>query len=218
MTRIILTLLLIALTPIALHAGPSSNVAFTPETLRALKAADIENGKLKSASCAGCHGQNGVSANPAWPSVAGQRATYAYKQLRDYKDGTRANALMQGIVAGLSDQDLMDIAAYYATLPMPESKEAGDKDLSAGITLVKRGDATRFIPSCQSCHRADCGGNVVAVPALGGQHAPYLVQTMNAYKSGARANDVYGVMRNMAKEMSAEEISQVSDYYATMCR
>jgi cytochrome c553 len=195
-------------------AAPSSNVAWTIETMALVKSGDPEKGKQLSASCAGCHGAEGISANPMWPSTAGQDAAYAYKQLRDYKDQKRVNPIMTGMVIALSDEDMADIAAFYATRPLPGPEGEGGN--AAAVKLVKEGDGPRLIPACNACHGAKGEGNKRShgMPALAGQMPQYLVQTMQAYRSGKRANDVYGVMRAVAKTLTDEEIQGLAKHYA----
>jgi len=195
-------------------AAPSSNVAWTLETKHLVESGDPEKGKQSSASCAGCHGAEGISPSPVFPHTAGQEKAYAYKQLKDYKDRTRANAMMMGMVVALSDQDMVDIAAFYATQPLPGPSGSGGNE--AAERLVKQGDGERLIPACNSCHGRKGEGNPrsIGMPALAGQMSQYFTQTMQAYRAGTRANDVYGVMRNIAKELTDEEINGLADYYA----
>lgn len=194
-------------------AGPSSQVAWTQETVKLVKSGKVEKGKQLVASCAGCHGPEGISPSPMYPHLAGQRADYAYKQLRDYKDGTRANAIMGAMVASLSDQDMADIAAFYAELPLT-TKAAGSSQTADVPTLVRKGDGKRLIPSCASCHQSPGNLKNHGVPILNGQPDDYLKQTMQAFKTDTRVNDVYSVMRLIAKPMTDEEIAQTASYYA----
>lgn len=200
-------------TSVSVSAAPSSQVAWTLETVKLIKSGNVEKGKQLVAGCAGCHGTEGISPSPMYPHLAGQRADYAYKQLRDYKDGTRANAMMGAMVAGLSDQDMVDIAAFYAELPLT-TKAAGSSQTADVPTLVRKGDGKRLIPSCASCHQSPGNLKNHGVPVLNGQPEAYLKQTMQAYKTDTRANDVYSVMRLIAKPMTDEEIAQTASYYA----
>ena len=195
--------------------APSSLVAFTPETRSLIASGDPARGKDKAAGCVACHGVEGIADNAEFPSLAGQRADYLYKQLRDYKDDKRVNPLMTAFAGPLSDEDMADIAAWYASLPLPLAKPA-DGDLGAATALVRRGDGARLIPACAACHASSGEGQAVAVPALAGQNAAHFGQTLQAYKSGTRANDVYSVMRNIARALSGEEIAQLADYYAAL--
>ena len=149
-----------------------------------------------------------------WPSTAGQDAAYTYKQLKDYKDRTRDNALMMGMVTALSDQDMVDISAFYAGQPLPAPQGEGGNEVA--LKLVKEGDGERLIPACNTCHGRKGEGNrrSYGMPAIAGQMPQYFVQTMQLYRSGGRANDVYSVMRSIAKGLTDEEISGLADYYA----
>jgi len=195
--------------------APSSLVAFTPETRSLIASGDPARGKDKAAGCVACHGAQGIAENAEFPSLAGQRADYLYKQLRDYKDDKRVNPLMTAFAGPLSDEDMADIAAWYASQPLPPAKPA-DGDPGAATTLVRRGDGARLIPACAACHASNGEGQAVAVPALAGQNATHFAQTLQAYKSGTRANDVYSVMRNIARALSKEEIVQLAKYYASL--
>ncbi len=195
-------------------AAPSSNVAWTLETVKLIEGGDPEKGKQLSASCVGCHGAEGVSPNPMWPSTAGQDAAYTYKQLKDYKDRTRDNAIMMGMVMALSDQDMADVSAFYAAQPLPAPQGDGGND--DALRLVKEGDGPRLVPACNTCHGRKGEGNKRShgMPALAGQMPQYFSQTMQLYRSGGRANDVYSVMRSIAKNLTDEEINGLADYYA----
>ena len=205
-------LLMLALSG-ALCAAPSSQVVWTPETISLIRNANPEQGKKLSSSCASCHGAEGLSPVPMYPHLAGQRADYTYKQLRDYKDGTRANMIMSSLVANLSDQDMADISVYYESLPPPK----GQQDAQASPvskTVIKIGDGKRLIPSCESCHNSPGNLRNYGVALLNGQTQEYLKQTLKDYKSGARANDVYSVMRLISAQLSDEEIELCASYYA----
>ncbi len=195
--------------------APSSLVAFTPQIRSLIASGDPARGKDKAAGCVSCHGAQGIAENAAFPSLAGQRADYLYKQLRDYKDEKRVNPLMAAFAQPLNEEDMADIAAWYASQPLPPAKPADD-DLGAATTLVRRGDGKRLIPACAACHAANGRGQAVAVPALAGQNAAHLGQTLQAYKRGTRANDVYSVMRNIARALSGEEIAQLAKYYESL--
>lgn len=204
--------IILLLTSTLLLAAPSSQVAWTPETLKLIKGGDPIKGKALATGCASCHGAEGISPIPAYPHLAGQRADYTYKQLRDYKDKTRNNAIMSGLVAILSDQDMADLAIFYASFPVPKGQSAG---AIAATELVTKGDGKRLIPSCASCHESRGSLRNYGVPLLDGQAKAYLEQTMKDYKTETRANDVYSVMRLIAKELTDQEIAQTADYYTS---
>ena len=176
-------------------------------------AGDAKAGKAKAVTCAGCHGPNGNSANPAWPKLAGQHASYITKQLVDLKAGkTRSDALMGSQAAGLSPQDMADLGAYYAT--QTGSQGAADEKLAvAGAKLYRGGDKKKGISACIACHGPTGAGNPAAkFPKLSGQHAPYVEKAMKDFRSGARTNDMNKMMQNIAEKMSDKEISAVASY------
>lgn len=200
-----------------LMAAPSTNVAWTSEVRAIVAAGDTESGRKLAAQCAGCHGAAGVSPTPLFPSLGGQRATYIYKQLKDYKDGKRAdNPMMSGLAKPLDDREMADLAAFYAAQPLPFGAQSDKESGELAQTLVWRGDGKRLIPPCASCHGRAGRGSIVDVPALAGQQTSYFSQTMQAYKTGERANDSYKRMRLIAGQLTDEEIQALADYYAAM--
>jgi cytochrome c553 len=204
-----------ALTPFA-QAAPSSNVAWTGEARRLVASGDSARGQQLAADCASCHGARGVSTTYNYPHLAGQLATYTYKQLRDYKDGTRKQPMMGALVANLSNQDMADLAAWYASLPSASPTGTITEADGLAITLVTQGDGKRLLPPCASCHGARGEGARVDVPALAGQSAPYLEATMHAYRTGQRANDIYARMRSIAQALSEAEILALARYYSNL--
>ncbi len=219
MKRLLLTITLCV--PFALHAEPSSKIAWTPDTLKHVKTADATNGKVLAEACKSCHGDNGQGMPaetrddetiPAIPALAGQLATYTYKQLRDYFNDSRTDSSMTMLAKTLSDQEAADLAAWFASLPAPQNKAAG-KTTARAEKMVAQGDGKRILPPCSVCHGSRGQGEKMDVPALAGQHADYFVSTLMAYKSGERHNDVYSRMRLIAQQLSAEEIKGLADYY-----
>jgi cytochrome c553 len=179
-------------------------------------AADIEAGKTKSAVCAACHGADGNSSNAAWPSLAGQHATYIYKQLTDFKEGRRNDATMIGMVALLNDEDMKNIAAYFES--QQAKAVAFDPDLIAVGENIYRGGITEIgVAACMSCHSPSGKGNGPAGwPSLKGQHSEYLVVQLQNFKQGLRANDSGKMMRNVAARMSDMEMKSVAAYIAAI--
>ncbi len=211
-----LTLALLTITGLA-HGAPATQVAWTPETQELVKSGDPGRGEKLAATCAGCHGERGVSANSAFPSLAGQLPTYLYRQLHDYKDGSRVNPLMQNFTSALSDQDMADLAAWYSRQPPPENSKAADPSQFEDILrLVRQGDSKRIIPPCRVCHGKQGQGEQIDTPRIAGQSATYLEQTLKAYHDGERHNDIYGRMRLIAEQLTSEEIRQLARYYATL--
>ena len=173
---------------------------------------DANAGKTKSATCAGCHGMDGNSANPDWPSLAGQSAAYLEKQLREFKAGERQNATMSPMAAPLSEQDIADVAAYYAAQTVKVG--AADESLvELGEKIYRGGNPAGGVAACIGCHGPAGKGNPGAkFPALSGQHAKYVEIQLNAFKTGERDNDVAKMMRNTAANMDAQEIKAVASY------
>jgi len=175
---------------------------------------DIAAGKTKSTVCAACHGNdgNGVEALPNQPRLAGQHAEYTEKQIRDYKSKNRVNAIMAPMVASLSDQDIADIAVYYASLKGSTGSSSPDQ-VESGEKLYRAGDASSGLAACMACHGPSGKGNPAAkYPSLAGQFSQYSAVQLKAFKSEARANDSNNVMRNIAAKMTNDEIDAVSDY------
>ena len=178
----------------------------------ALFAADSEAGKTKSALCAGCHGVDGNSPNAIWPSLAGQHASYLVKQLENFKSGERADPVMQGMAATLSEKDVRDVAAYFETQKL--------NPVSFDASLVERGEAIyrggiteTSVAACMGCHSPSGAGNEPArYPSLRGQHSDYLVAQLKKFRDGTRANDSGAIMRQIAKRMTDSEIMSVAAY------
>lgn len=168
---------------------------------------DVGHGGTLALRCTMCHGARGVSSSDV-PNLAGQYAEVTYKQLTDYKNGQRRHALMQGLAAGLSEQDIRDLAAFYAQLPRPSP--AGPP--TEVPRLVSVGDPMRNIAPCASCH----GGidKKPGSPWLDGMSQGYLTAQMQQFAEGARRNDTLGAMRNIARQMRPEEVEAVARYYA----
>lgn len=219
MHRLTIAFVLISvLAPAIVSAAPSSSVAWTVETVRKVRNGDTARGRELALGCASCHGETGTSVSPAYPHLAGQDAAYLYKQLHDYKGGTRNNPLMMAFAAAMSDQDMVDIAAFYAGQPLPPPE--GDAGEVMESPLTERGDGPRLIPACSACHGNQGFGNPRShgMPVLAGQKALYLSETLRAYASGERANDVYSVMRHIAAQLTEQELTNLSTYYAAQGR
>ena len=192
----------------------------------AYAAGDADKGKALAASCVACHGAEGVSTNPEWPNLAGQGAGYLAKQLHDFrtviskKDDKvikyrRDNAVMNGMaVAIASDEDVEHIAAYYASLPAPIGA-ADEAMVEEGTLLYKGGKTSTKIAACASCHGPTGSGvDAAKFPKLAGQHSKYIAMQLKAFRSGARANDMNQMMRDVAKRMSDTDIEKVAGYIA----
>ena len=178
-------------------------------------AADIDKGKEKSVTCVVCHGQDGVSVNPLWPNLAGQHASYLKSQLYEFQkgpNGNRNNAIMYGISVVLSEEDIDDISAYYASLETSIGTTA-DEYLIKGQNIYRGGNMEYKIQACISCHGPNGqGNNPAAIPVLSGQHAQYIYQQLKNFQLKNRANDMNKMMRNIVHRMSEEEMKAVAQY------
>ncbi len=174
---------------------------------------DLVAGEARyTAVCASCHGADGNSGSPANPKLAGQHPEYLVKQLTEYKSGKRANAIMSGMAAGLSDQDMKNIAAW---LSKQKAKPgfAKDKELVAlGERIWRGGIADRNIAACAGCHSPNGAGIPAQYPRIAGQHAEYTAAQLNYFRDGTRKNSTQ--MSQVAAKMNDREIRAVSDYAA----
>jgi cytochrome c553 len=175
-----------------------------------------EAGATKAAVCLACHGPNGNSSNPEWPNLAGQGARYVTEQLKLFRDGKRINPVMMPMAAGLSDQDIADLAAYYAS-QSPVGLEADPSYWQAGEKLYRGGDPSRQVPACIACHGPVGRGNVpAAYPALRAQHSVYTQKQLTDYAAGTRPGANAAIMQTIAQRMTAEDIRNVASYIQGM--
>ncbi|MBS1202331.1 MAG: cytochrome c subfamily [Chromatiaceae bacterium] len=178
----------------------------------AANAGDAAAGKAKSAACAACHGPDGNSTNPEWPKLAGQGARYLEKQLQDFKAGKRVNAIMNGLAAPLSDADIGDLSAYFASQKV-RLGTADPASVKLGERLYRGGNSASGVAACMSCHGPSGKGNPLArFPSLSGQQAAYVAKALQDYRSGARENDPSAMMRRIAERLTEREIKAVSQY------
>ncbi|MFN4141321.1 c-type cytochrome [Aestuariivirga sp.] len=198
------------------QAQPSSTVAWTTFNINALARPNQQVAQdLAQNLCAACHGENGVSPSPDFPHLSGQSALAIYKQLHDYKSGARFNAQMTPVAQQLDEEQMLAVANHYATLARGTLDRRLDWTADpATDVLVRTGDTARGIPGCQSCHGAGAGGPM-DTPTLSGQREAYLVAQMNAFATGARQNDVFNRMRDIAVRLTPQEIAALARYYAT---
>ena len=178
----------------------------------ATAAGDAEAGKTKAATCVACHGPDGNSPAPNFPKIAGQHAAHIVKQLQDFKSGKRTDPTMNAMVAPLSEQDMVDIGAFYATQTVSVGEVAADQ-LELGQTIYRAGNASTGVAACAACHGPAGGGNPMAnFPSLSGQHADYTKLQLKNFRTGVRANDANAMMRGVAKNMTDAEIEAVAQY------
>lgn len=188
-------------------------------------AGDPEAGKLLSmqgdgsgAPCMACHGSNGEGqAAGAFPYIAGMNEKYLYRQMKAYQTGDRIGPVMAMNVDNFDDQQLQDIAAYYASLDRPTATASGVSNdlIKRGERLATVGDWDEYIPPCTSCHGPDNRGVDENLPGIAGQHASYAAQQLNAWKEGNRKTDKLQLMEVVAKRLNDEQIEAVSAYLAS---
>jgi cytochrome c553 len=187
-----------------------SSVVLTSSMLSRPSAESIGRGATLSHQCAICHGPTGVS-RTAFPNLAGQYPAVIYKELRDFKSGARTNAVMAPFALNLTDQDMTDLAAYYSNLPrLPAYHPVQAMPVPR---IVISGAPLRGIAPCGSCHGAL--DNKTGSPWLEGQSAIYLRAQLQAFVNGTRHNDISQQMRNVARQLTKEEIDQAATYYAS---
>jgi cytochrome c553 len=191
------------------EAGPRpSDVIVMAQMMAPADSASIGRGATLAMRCTMCHGARGMS--PAGsPHLAGQPAEATYKQLRDYKSGHRASAIMRPLVAELSDDDMRDLASYYAYLPRERAADPIDQSTPR---LVRNGDPMRNVGACASCHAIEV--RKPASPWLDGLPESYLHQQLLAFRDGARRNDINAQMRNAARNLTDQEVAALARYYA----
>jgi cytochrome c553 len=162
--------------------------------------------------CAACHGADGNSLSDGFPKLAGQSEQYISKQLADFKSGARQNAVMAPMVAALSEQDMADLGAYFASKKTAPGAVAEDQ-VAAGEKLYRAGNKETGVPACMACHGPTGAGMPAAAwPKLSGQYSLYVETQLNAFAKGERANDMNSMMRDIAGKMSDDEIKAVSAY------
>lgn len=173
---------------------------------------DATAGEGKTVVCATCHGAGGNSELPENPKLAGQNAKYIVKQLMDYKSGARQNPTMSAMVGGLSDQDMEDIAAYYASQE-PIIEGADPEALDLAETLYRAGNTEIQVAACSACHSPTGSGNAPAgFPALSGQHESYTLAQLKAFRDGTRDNDLNSMMRSVVERLTDRELEALANY------
>jgi cytochrome c553 len=198
----------------ATAAAAGSVEVITSTGAKAIYAGDVKAGQNKSAMCASCHGADGNSPIAIYPKLAGQSASYIAKQLADFKSGDRVDPVMAGMVAALSEQDMNDIAAYFAV----QKQTAGTAEGSdIGRKLYFGGDAKKGVTACIACHGVNGKGMAQAgFPGLAGQNADYLKKQIASFRDGSRANDRSSMMRNIAIKLSDSDIDELVKYMSSL--
>jgi cytochrome c553 len=193
-------------------AGNVEIVSSTPAS--AIYKGNVAAGKSKAMVCAACHGADGNSLIPMYPSLAGQSANYLAKQLADFKSANRKNAVMAGMAAALTQEDMHDLAAFFA---VQSSKAGTGESNEVGHKLYLGGDAAKGVTACIACHGvAGKGMKQAAFPSLTGQSQAYLTQQLASFRDGSRGNDNNGIMRNIAIKLSDADIEAVTQYITSL--
>ena len=210
MTKQFTCALTIALMMASTHAI-SAEATKKSETMTA----NLANGKSKAETvCAACHGADGNSTNNLWPKLAGQHSSYIEKQLHDYINDRRYDPVMTAMAKPLTDQDVIDVAAYFSA----QAQTAGTGDetkVEEGRLIYKGGDLAKGITACAGCHGPGGDGNPASkYPRISGQHAEYIVKTLKDFRAGNRNNSPANMMGDIAKRMTDEQIEAVSEYIA----
>lgn len=205
---------------LAIGAAPLAEVAGTAQAATA----SAEAGAAKAATCTACHGPAGNSANPLWPNLAGQNATYIVGQLKMFKANTRINSqgVMMGMAQTLDDQGMLDVATYFSTQTLT-GLEADPSYWQAGQKLYRGGDPERGIPACLACHGPSGRGNPAAgYPALRSQHSQYVVKELTDYAGGKRYSTTdkgesagganSAIMATIAQRLSPDDMRNLASY------
>ena len=215
--------LALALAPLVARAAEEGHAAAASAPAAATAAAKADEahaapakpdlatgGQIATQVCAACHSIDGSRGSPAQPILQGQHAEYLVKQLQDYKAGQRANPIMRGFASTLSEADMKNVAAFYAS---KEAKPgfAKNKEFAAlGEKIYRGGIADRDVPSCAGCHSPSGAGNPVQYPRIAGQHADYTEAQLAAFRSGTRKNNA--VMMGVAAKLNDRELKALADY------
>ena len=189
-----------------------SSIAFANEATAPSKP-DLAKGQAISTQvCAACHTADGSRGIPANPILQGQHPEYLAKQLTEFKAGVRKNAVMQGMAATVSDEDIKHVAAFYASKQAKPGFAKNKDTVALGEKIYRGGIADRQIPACAACHSPNGAGMPAQYPRLAGQHGDYTEAQLIAFRSGARANNAQ--MAGVAAKMNDREIKAVADYIA----
>jgi cytochrome c553 len=183
------------------------------ETKLRIGPGDPVAGKSKAELCFGCHGEDGNSTDSQNPKLAGQYGIYIAKQIRNYLANTRSHQVMSGMAASVSDEDLADISAYFASQPMMKGDRPSSNKI--GKKLFENDDLSRMLVRCNSCHGAAGKGQNPSnpvYPVIGGQHKDYLVKQLIDFRKGVRNNSPGGVMNTTVNRLSDAELEALADY------
>jgi cytochrome c553 len=203
-------LILKALLPVTVLLALAGATAVRANEAAAAFKPDIAKGQQLAAACGACHVQDGNRGLPANPILQGQLPEYIYKQLTEFKAGKRQNAIMNGMAATLSDEDMKHVAAFYGSLKAKDGFAKNKDTVSLGEKIYRGGIAGKQVPACAGCHSPNGAGIPAQYPRIGGQHGEYAEAQLLAFRSGARANSAQ--MMAIAGKLNDLEIKAVADY------
>ncbi|MBV8621454.1 MAG: cytochrome c4 [Curvibacter sp.] len=208
--KLLATLLTAAM--LAAPAFPAFSSEDKPAEAPKVAKPDLAKGEATFATCAACHGTDGNSSSPAYPKLAQQHPEYLVKQLQEFKSGKRANPVMSGMAATLSDEDMKNVA-YWVSSQKEKPGFAKEKDLvTLGERIFRGGLPDRQIAACAGCHSPNGAGIPAQYPRLAGQQADYTVAQLVAFRDGVRTNSIQ--MTGEAAKLNDKEIKAVADYIA----
>jgi cytochrome c553 len=208
---------LMSMFSVAVFTLASSAQANEPATSAVYQGDAAKGQPLASAVCGACHGPDGNSAAAANPKLAGQHAAYLFKQMRNFKGGPegkpeRTNAIMNGMIAPYTEEQMKDFAAYFAAQKQVGSEMKSRDTLELGKKLYRGGDASKGLPACAGCHGPAGAGLPAQFPRIGGQFPEYIEAQLKAFRVSERANDPNKMMQMIAIKMTDAEIRAVADY------
>jgi cytochrome c553 len=203
---------LLNLFAVASVAATLSGVAFASGAAKAAKP-DLAAGEAKASQvCVACHAIDGSRGAPSFPILQGQHPEYLVKQLHEFKSGKRKNAVMLGFASALSDDDMRNVAAFYASKKAKEGFAQNKDTVALGEKIYRGGIAAKSVPACAGCHSPNGAGIPAQYPRLGGQHADYTKAQLTAFRQGERTNSAQ--MTSISANLSDKEIAALSDYIA----
>ena len=215
MKYLLILFILVGFSDLIDAAEDKSNKIEMPKTF---SSGNADKGSQLVESCAACHGADGNSISTEWPKLAGQNQKYLYEQLKYFRDGERMNVLMMAVtpyLQTLSDEDLLDISAFYSNYKISGGQAKNDEELLAlGTQLYRFGNMKEQIPACTSCHGVYGQGNSLAgYPSVGGQQVGYLTSSLKAYRSKERnAGESSLIMQSIAENLTDYEIEALANY------
>ena len=198
----------------ATAGSPTPVFVVSPEDLKLRQGSgDPVAGQEKAELCKGCHGQDGISMDPLIPKLAGQYGNYISKQVRDYQGSLRTHPVMGAVAVSVTDEDLADDAAFFASLPMMKGDTLSANQV--GKDLFEKGDLSRMVVPCNNCHGVTGKGQNArnaAFPVIGGQHKDYLLGQLMNFKKGIRNNSPGGIMNITVQRLTDAELEALADY------